>query len=86
LFFLTLLLTLKYSGFIVLKDALCKGMFQEAEGLTVPNTCSGILGAPLTQWASQRCASARSNGDVQRGGSVARRGREQLCAGAGMGV
>lgn len=57
LFFLTLPLTFKYSGFIVLKDALCKGILQKAEGLTVLNMCSGVLGALLTKWASQRCIS-----------------------------
>lgn len=47
MFFLTLLLTFKYSGFIVLKDTLCKGIFQKAEGLTVLNMCSGVSGALL---------------------------------------
>lgn len=64
LFFLTLLLTFKYSGFIALKDALCKGIFQKAEGLTVLNMCSGTLGALLTKWASQRCSSTRNNRNV----------------------
>lgn len=64
LFFLTLLLTFKYSGFIALKDALCKGIFQKAEGLTVLNVCSGALGALLTKWASQRCSSTRNNRNV----------------------
>lgn len=46
-FFLTLPL-IKYPGF-VLKDALCKDVFQKAKGLTMFNTCSGILGALLTK-------------------------------------
>lgn len=48
-FFLTLPLIFKYRGFIVLKDTLCKDIFQKAKGLTVLNMCSGILGALLTQ-------------------------------------
>lgn len=54
----------KYSRFIVLKDALCKGVFQKPEGRTVVNMCSGVSGAPLTKWALQRCISTRNNRNV----------------------